>query len=263
MAIKENSPGQYSLFEIGVWRTTIRIEPTHRLAVLCRSIPWEEFMEKAVPILYSEQGIEPDTGGRQLDLRAHLGAYILQSVHPQGKARKTGGVWQKVDRQCLPGRLCASHRTREPEASRSKISDRVAVPPRPGIQEATEELRNRSRNVFYRKSGILFGLRYQKDRHPAQRERAIPSQQERTERAIGPSSWDRTQNRPSQSARAGEKPHENRPWGFDLGLPVRPVLQLEPFDDGFGGKPHEFNAVLRKHVAVNQRRTGSPKIESS
>ena len=81
MAIKDNSTGQYSLFEIGVWRTTVSIEPTHRLAVLCRSIPWEELMEKAVPILYNEQGIEPDTGGRQLDLRAHLGAYILQSVH--------------------------------------------------------------------------------------------------------------------------------------------------------------------------------------
>ncbi len=80
MAINE-SLGQFSLFELGTWRTTVSIEPTHRLAVLCRSIPWEELMEKAVPLLYDDQGIERETGGRKLDLRAHLGAYILQTVH--------------------------------------------------------------------------------------------------------------------------------------------------------------------------------------
>jgi hypothetical protein len=40
-----------------------------------------ELMEKARPILYDEQGIPWDTGGRKLNLRAHLGAYILQTVH--------------------------------------------------------------------------------------------------------------------------------------------------------------------------------------
>jgi hypothetical protein len=38
-------------------------------------------MEKAIPILYDEQGIAWDSGGRKLNLRAHLGAYILQTVH--------------------------------------------------------------------------------------------------------------------------------------------------------------------------------------
>jgi hypothetical protein len=40
-----------------------------------------DLMEKARPILYDEQGIPWDGGGRKLNLRAHLGAYILQTVH--------------------------------------------------------------------------------------------------------------------------------------------------------------------------------------
>jgi hypothetical protein len=81
MAIDRESLGQLSLFEVGIWRTTVSLEPTHRLAVLCRSIPWEELMMESIPILYDEQGIDRDCGGRLLDLRAHLGAYILQTVH--------------------------------------------------------------------------------------------------------------------------------------------------------------------------------------
>lgn len=81
MAIDRKSLGQLSLFEVGMWRTTVSLEPTHRLAVLCRSIPWEELMKASIPILYDEQGIDPDCAGRHLDLRAHLGAYILQTVH--------------------------------------------------------------------------------------------------------------------------------------------------------------------------------------
>lgn len=81
MAIDLESMGQLSLFEVGMWRTTVSLEPTHRLAVLCRSIPWEELMRKSIPILYDEQGIDRDCAGRHLDLRAHLGVYILQSIH--------------------------------------------------------------------------------------------------------------------------------------------------------------------------------------
>jgi hypothetical protein len=72
--------GQISLFEHSSWRTTVRIEPNHRLAILCRAMGWERLMEKAVPILYQEQGIREDVG-RTLNLRAHLGAYILQTVY--------------------------------------------------------------------------------------------------------------------------------------------------------------------------------------
>lgn len=81
MGIDQKSLGQLSLFEVGMWRTTVSLEPTHRLAVLCRSIPWVELMEKAIPLLYDEHGIGRDCAGRHLDLRAHLGAYILQTVH--------------------------------------------------------------------------------------------------------------------------------------------------------------------------------------
>lgn len=62
------------------WRTTVTLEPDHRLAVLSKSIPWQGLMEKAIPVLYEDQGISSQTG-RPLDLRAHLGAYILQTVH--------------------------------------------------------------------------------------------------------------------------------------------------------------------------------------
>jgi transposase, IS5 family len=80
MALSMETLGQKSLFEHSSWRTTVRIDPDHRLAVLCKALPWEELMEKAVPILYAEQGIREDLG-RPLNLRAHLGIYILQTVH--------------------------------------------------------------------------------------------------------------------------------------------------------------------------------------
>jgi len=80
MALDLESQGQLSLLEQGAWQTTIRVEPEHRLVVLCKSIPWEQLMAKAKPILYEEQGISPDIG-RALNLRAHLGIYILQAVH--------------------------------------------------------------------------------------------------------------------------------------------------------------------------------------
>ena len=80
MALDLESQGQLCLLEQGSWQTTIRVEPEHRLVVLCKSIPWEALMEKAKPILYDEQGISANTG-RRLNLRAHLGIYILQTVH--------------------------------------------------------------------------------------------------------------------------------------------------------------------------------------
>jgi hypothetical protein len=80
MAVNLETLGQVSLFENSSWRTTVRIEPDHRLVVLCRSIPWDGLMRRAVPILYSEMGIREEAG-RSLNLRAHLGIYILQTVH--------------------------------------------------------------------------------------------------------------------------------------------------------------------------------------
>jgi len=80
MSINPASCGQMSLLEAGTWRVLISVGPEHRLRVLCGAIPWECLMEKAIPILYDEQGICPDIG-RTLNLRAHLGAYILQTAH--------------------------------------------------------------------------------------------------------------------------------------------------------------------------------------
>ena len=80
MSLKAESMGQLSLLEQGTWRATVQFGADHRLVVLCKSIPWSELEEKAVPILYDDHGIDPNIG-RQMDLRAHLGAYILQTVH--------------------------------------------------------------------------------------------------------------------------------------------------------------------------------------
>lgn len=80
MSVDLRQLGQLSLFEQVAWRTTIQIEPSHRLVTLCKSIPWRELMEKAIPVLYDEQGVSAEMG-RPLDLRAHLGAYILQTTY--------------------------------------------------------------------------------------------------------------------------------------------------------------------------------------
>ena len=80
MAVDLRSQGQISLFENTVWRTMVTLEANHRLITLCQSLGWDALMEQAIPILYDEQGISKETG-RLLDLRAHLGAYILQTTY--------------------------------------------------------------------------------------------------------------------------------------------------------------------------------------
>ena len=80
MSLDLKAIGQLSLLEQGPWRTMVSLEPNHRLVVLCKAIPWDELIEQCIPILYQEQGILVDVG-RRLNLRAHLGIYILQSVH--------------------------------------------------------------------------------------------------------------------------------------------------------------------------------------
>lgn len=80
MAVDIRSKGQMTLFENTVWRTVVTLEVSHRLITLCQSVGWDRLMEQAIPILYDDQGISKDAG-RLLDLRAHLGAYILQTTY--------------------------------------------------------------------------------------------------------------------------------------------------------------------------------------
>lgn len=80
MSVDMRSHGQMTLFEKTAWRTVVVLEVNHRLITLCQSIDWESLMERAIPILYDEQGISKEAG-RPLDLRAHLGAYILQTTY--------------------------------------------------------------------------------------------------------------------------------------------------------------------------------------
>jgi len=80
MSIDLESQGQMCLLQRTDWRTMITLPHGHRLVTLYEAIPWHELMEKAIPILYDDQGISLHIG-RELNLRAHLGAYILQTVH--------------------------------------------------------------------------------------------------------------------------------------------------------------------------------------
>ena len=218
MAIDENSRGQYSLFELGMWRATVSMEPTHRLAVLCRSILWEEVLEKAIPILYDEQGIGRDTAGRKLDLRAHLGAYILQTVHGW-----TDRWTEEMLKFYIPARIFC------------------------GYLESEGSLDHTSIYELKRKSGILSWGRDRENWDTTQRERAIALKQKNSERAIGPPGRDRAPHRASQSAWARTESNENRSWGSNLGLPVCSVLQFKPFDERFRQKRNKFDSRIREN----------------
>ena len=80
MSISIESQGQMCLLQKANWRTTINIPRGHKLTALYEAIPWHELMEKAITILYDDHGISQSIG-RELNLRAHLGAYILQTAH--------------------------------------------------------------------------------------------------------------------------------------------------------------------------------------
>ena len=80
MSLDLESAGQLSLLKQVDWRTTITLPHGHRLITLYDSIPWLDLMEKSKPILYDDHGISQNIGPA-LNLRAHLGAYILQTVH--------------------------------------------------------------------------------------------------------------------------------------------------------------------------------------
>jgi hypothetical protein len=80
MSIDLDAQGQLCLLQQCDWRTIITLPHGHRLVTLYEAIPWHDLMAKAKLILYDEQGISPHLG-RELNLRAHLGAYILQTVH--------------------------------------------------------------------------------------------------------------------------------------------------------------------------------------
>jgi IS5 family transposase len=80
MSIDLDAQGQMCLLQRCDRQTVITLPQGHRLLVLLEAIPWHDLMEKAKPILYDEQGISPNIG-RGLKLRAHLGAYLLQTVH--------------------------------------------------------------------------------------------------------------------------------------------------------------------------------------
>jgi len=75
MSIDLESQGQLNLFAQTNWRTMITLPSGHRLVTLYKTITWDKLMEKVIPILYDDHGISQHIG-RELNLRAHLGAYI-------------------------------------------------------------------------------------------------------------------------------------------------------------------------------------------
>lgn len=118
MSLDLEAMGQLSLLGEGRWRSIVSVEPDHRLVVLCKSIPWVELMEKARPILYDEQGIPWDTGGRKLNLRAQLGAYILQTVHGW-----TDRWTEEMVRFYFPARIFCGYLDSKGSLDHTKIED--------------------------------------------------------------------------------------------------------------------------------------------
>src|SRR3989338_4756508 len=117
MAVDKRSQGQMSLFDHTVWRTVVVLEMNHRLVRLCQSIPWDDLMEKAIPILYEENGIFPELG-RPLDLRAHLGAYILQATYGW-----TDRWTQEMLNFYIPARIFCGYLESEAGLDRTSIED--------------------------------------------------------------------------------------------------------------------------------------------
>ena len=117
MAVDMRSTGQMTLFENTLWRTVVVLEVNHRLITLCQSMEWESLMEQAIPILYDEQGISKDAG-RYLDLRAHLGAYILQTTYGW-----TDRWTQEMLRFYIPARIFCGYNESEGGLDRTSIED--------------------------------------------------------------------------------------------------------------------------------------------
>lgn len=291
MALDLESQGQLSLLERGAWQATIRVEPEHRLVLLCRSIRWDELMEKAKPILYDEQGIDPDIG-RPLNLRAHLGAYILQTVHGwtdrwteemvrfyfperlfcgyldsagsldrtriedfrnrfgekgaettgadsvlgqhrhsgEGQDRKASGIWQKVGRQCVSWRICASYRAGKSETLRSRLCVGIAQSS-PGIfRQSPGKLCHRSGHVGCSQSRTVPECRHQQDRHSAEGKRAGPG------KSTGPPPTSKSpgryrgSNSSLENSRLGQKSNEIRcgrsPSGYRSALSYNLTLLM-------------------------------------
>jgi hypothetical protein len=74
-------------------------------------------MAKAIPILYDEHGISAEVG-RKLDLRAHLGAYILQTVHGW-----TDRFTEEMVRFYIPARLFCGYLESERGLDHTSIED--------------------------------------------------------------------------------------------------------------------------------------------
>lgn len=117
MAVDMRSMGQMTLFEHTLWRTVVVLEVNHRLITLCQSIGWERLMEQAIPILYDEHGISRDAG-RPLDLRAHLGAYILQTTYGW-----TDRWTQEMLRFYIPARIFCGYNESQGGLDHTSIED--------------------------------------------------------------------------------------------------------------------------------------------
>lgn len=117
MAVDMRSCKQMTLFENALWRTVVVLEVNHRLITLCQSIEWERLMEQAIPILYDSQGISKKTG-RSLDLRAHLGAYILQTTYGW-----TDRWTEEMLRFYIPARIFCGYNESEGGLDHTSIED--------------------------------------------------------------------------------------------------------------------------------------------
>ena len=110
MAIDQKSLGQLSLFEVGMWRTTVSLEPTHRLAVLCRSIPWVELKPRRVPPIRTvvEMEVRIELRSEQRFLYQEIGDKVAV-LTKLGMSHRAIAVQMGIDRNTV----CKALRWRE------------------------------------------------------------------------------------------------------------------------------------------------------
>ncbi len=269
MSIDLDAQGQMCFLRRVDWRTMITLPHGHRLITLYEAIPWHELMAKAKPILYDDQGISSNPG-RVLNLRAHLGAYILQTVHGW-----TDRWTEEMIRYYVPARIfCGfqestdsldhtrieafrnrfgeqgarlitqdmlnvakeygfSQRASKGKDIGSTLRQRIPTFAQRDIFASTKQLCHRSWYVERGKYCPLPKRRNQKNCYSAKRKSGPSCQSTGPPTIQESSSGYRTSDRSFENTRAWSKSNENRYGRSYLRVPLRLILQSMPLDERF------------------------------
>jgi len=149
MSLDQSNIYQASLLEAVGFRTITEIERNHPLIQLCEQIPWAELADAVIPILYYDAGI-PMNKGRKLNLRAQLGAYILQSAH-----NWTDRWTEEMLKFYIPARIFCGYMESNGSLDRTSIEDfrnRLGVK---GSALITSEILKTARDFGFTESTVL------------------------------------------------------------------------------------------------------------